>query len=211
MAQEELERLGVPLVPAVALGERFIHGWQPAALAALLGVPYNGDQELDPAELAKRLDRFLNAAQSVISQVPEPRLEMKTPGRDRAFRDLTYHVFRLSNAFLDCLSQGYLSEAWMQEQVPSHMHNAAQVVEYGAKARARLTVWFKTASPDVYKDSVKTYYGDQSVHALLERTTWHAAQHLRQLYTLLNMMKITPDQPLNASDFEGLPLPGSLW
>ncbi|MBI2158167.1 MAG: hypothetical protein HYU26_14865 [Candidatus Rokubacteria bacterium] len=43
-ALEELKRLGVPAVPAVAVGERAVgradHGWNPPAYAALLGVAY---------------------------------------------------------------------------------------------------------------------------------------------------------------------------
>ena len=36
----ELRRLGVPLVPALAVGERAVHGWNPPAYAALLGVDW---------------------------------------------------------------------------------------------------------------------------------------------------------------------------
>jgi hypothetical protein len=75
----------------------------------------------------------------------------------------------------------------------------------------RLAEWFKNASDDMFADHVNTYYGDQSVHALLERTTWHAAQHLRHVYALMEMMDITPEAPLDPSDLEGLPLPDSPW
>jgi hypothetical protein len=45
----------------------------------------------------------------------------------------------------------------------------------------------------------------------LERTAWHAAQHLRQLYVFLGWMGIAPDHPLTEEDFEGLPLPNAIW
>ena len=58
---------------------------------------------------------------------------------------------------------------------------------------------------------IDVYYGPQSAHALLERTTWHAAQHLRQLYALADRLAITPPAPLPTETFAGLPLPDSLW
>jgi hypothetical protein len=48
-------------------------------------------------------------------------------------------------------------------------------------------------------------------HDLLERTTWHAAQHLRQLYVLADRIGVTPPAPMPVDAFEDLPLPASLW
>jgi len=45
----------------------------------------------------------------------------------------------------------------------------------------------------------------------LERTTWHAAQHLRQLDALAERLGVTPPAPLPTDAFDGLPLPDSLW
>jgi len=58
---------------------------------------------------------------------------------------------------------------------------------------------------------IKVYYGPQSGHDLLERTTWHAAQHLRQLYVLAERLAITPPAPMPSDAFEGLPLPDAIW
>ena len=210
-AADELKRLGSRGVPAVALGEHIVYGWQPADLAALLGVSYEEDPKLDPATLAQRLDRILVAAQRAICQVPDDQLEMKTPKRDRTLRNLTYHIFRLSMAFLDCIRENRFPEAWLMEEAPSSMRTTKQVATYGARVRESLSEWFEGASDEMFADHVSTYYGDQSVHALLERTTWHAAQHLRHVYALMEMMDITPETPLDPSDLEGLPLPDSLW
>lgn len=58
---------------------------------------------------------------------------------------------------------------------------------------------------------VETYYGPKTAHELLERTTWHAAQHLRQLYAFLERMGVSVDNPLGEADFEGLPMPKEVW
>ena len=97
------------------------------------------------------------------------------------------------------------------EEAPANRRAPEQIAAYGATVRERLSEVLKNAPDDMFAGHVNTYYGDQSVHALLERTTWHAAQHVRHVYALMKMMDITPEAPLDPSDLEGLPLPNSLW
>jgi hypothetical protein len=49
------------------------------------------------------------------------------------------------------------------------------------------------------------------MHQLLERSTWHSAQHVRQLIAVLERFGIEPAGRLIAADFAGLPLPEGLW
>ena len=51
----------------------------------------------------------------------------------------------------------------------------------------------------------------QMEHVPLERTTWHAGQHLRQLYVLAERLGVTPPVPLPMDALAGLPLPEALW
>ncbi len=210
-ALEELKRLGVAVVPAVAVGARAVHGWNPPAYAELLGVDFTPAAKLPPAELAARLDRVLASAERAIAAVPEAHLEHKPPQRDRSIRDLTYHLFRLSLAFVDGMDMGTLPGTWLQETAPKDLRDGAAIARYGALVRGRIGGWFEGASPTEFARTIAVYYGPQSGHELLERTTWHAAQHLRQLYALLEGLGIPPREPLPTADFEGLPLPASLW
>ena len=57
----------------------------------------------------------------------------------------------------------------------------------------------------------KTYYGEELTHELLERTAWHAGQHLRQVYSLLEEDGFLPEDSLPDAVFEGLPMPTELW
>jgi hypothetical protein len=208
-ALAELKRLGAPLVPAVAVGERVVHGWNPQGVAALVGVEYRERERLAPEELARRLDTILGASQRAICQVPDDRLDMKSPDRDRTVRDLGYHIFRLSLAFRDGMAERRFPEVWLQETAPPEIGDGAAIASYGETVRKRLAEWF--GRPGAWEGVVETYYGPQSGHELLERTTWHAAQHLRQLYALIEMMGLAPDRPLGEKDFAGLPLPKALW
>ena len=40
----------------------------------------------------------------------------------------------------------------------------------------------------------------------MERTTRHAAQHLRQIYWFLDRMGVRADAPLTDADLDGLPI-----
>lgn len=209
VALEDLRSLGVTLVPAVAVGPRVVHGWNPKGVAELVGVAYAEPERLSPAELATRLDTILAAAQRAIRQVPHDKLGMKSPDRDRPVRQLGYHIFRLSLAFRDAVAEGRLPEAWLQEEVPPKITDGTAIARYGQTVREQLGEWL--ARPGSSQGVVNTYYGAQRSAELLERTVWHAAQHLRQLYAFLEMMGIEPDQPLGDEAFKGLPLPDALW
>ena len=56
-----------------------------------------------------------------------------------------------------------------------------------------------------------TYYGAQSLHELMERTTWHCGQHVRQYMMLLEKEGVSHHQPLKPPDFTKLPFPQNVW
>jgi DinB superfamily len=208
-ARAELARLGVPGPPATVRGDRVVHGWNPKALAALVGIAYDEGERLAPAELARRLDRVLVVAASAMRQIPPEHLTLAHPGRDRSIRQLGYHVFRLALASRDAMEGGRLPKAWQDEAVPPEVSDGPAVAAYGETVRRRLADWF--ARPGAWDGVVETWYGPQSGHDLLERTAWHAAQHVRQIHDLLGRVGVTPDVPLTESDLRGLPLPLELW
>lgn len=207
--RRDLEPFGVLRVPATVVGERVVHGWNPKALAELVGVPYVERAQLAPAELARRLDRVLAATQRAIQQVPPEHLGMKAPGRDRTVHQLGFHVFRLSAAFVDTREQGHLGPDVFDERAPAAMADGKAVAAYGDAVRERLAAC--VAEPDWCAGTVSTYYGPQSTHDFMERTTWHAAQHLRQIYWFLDQMGVPAEAPLTDADLAGLPVPRDVW
>jgi hypothetical protein len=207
----ELQRLGVPRVPAVAVGDRAVHGWNPPAYAALLGVPYVEAERLPPAELAARLDLILKSAEALVGRFDAGQLDTIPPERKRTIRDLGYHVFRVGLSFVDAMDQGRLPESWFDERAPAGMDDGGDVARWGALVRGRIAGWFEGAGAEEFTRVVDVYYGPQGAHELLERTTWHAAQHLRQLYVLAERLGVTPPAPLPTDAFDGLPLPDALW
>jgi hypothetical protein len=208
-AMEDLKRLGIPVFPATVIGDRFVHGWNPKALAELVGVSYVEGARLSPAELRARLDQILAANQRAVRAVPAEGLEITAPDRDRTLRTLAFHVFRLSAAFVDCREQGQFPEAWLLEDPPVEMRDGAAIAAYGQAVRDRIAAF--CTKPDWCDGIVNTYYGSQTAHELMERTTWHAAQHVRQVYWFIERLGIPVAGGLTPSDLRGLPVPVEVW
>jgi hypothetical protein len=201
----------VSLVPAVIHEGRIAHGWNPAAYATLLGVPYADSTRLPPRVLAGRLDRILECNEALMRATADEHFAWKPPERDRTVGNLGFHVFRLALAFIDGMDRGEFPEGWLQESIPADLDSGPAVARYGALVRGRIAGWFDGAADDEFARIVKVYYGPQSGHDLLERTTWHAAQHLRQLFHLADRRAIPTPGRLPTELFEGLPLPKEMW
>ena len=195
----------------MTIGDRAAHGWNPPAYAELLGIPYSETTKLAPAVLAQRLDIVLDTNQKLMRIVPDRHMNWRPPERNRTLRNLGYHVFRLSLAFVDGMDMGEFPESWLLDEAPDDLPDGPSIARYGALVRGRISGWFEGASPSEFQRVIKVYYGPQSGHDLLERTTWHAAQHLRQLYVLSERLQIAPPVPMPVDAFKGLPLPDALW
>jgi hypothetical protein len=198
-------------VPAVVVGERAVHGWNPAGYAELVGVDYRPPVKLSPAELADRLDRILATTEALVRKIPDARMEWTPPERNRPLADLGFHVFRLSLGFVEGVDRATFPATVHTETAPSDLRTGEAVARYGALVRARLSGWFAGAGGDEFKQIVETYWGPVVAHDLLERTTWHAAQHMRQLYILVDRIGVMPPAPEPVELYKDLPLPAAIW
>jgi hypothetical protein len=192
----------------VAVGERAIHGLALADVPEFVGLEAELEVRLSPAALLARLDLILAAAERTLRQLPEAHMADLVPSRDRSWRQLGYHVFVIAEAFLAATKGAELSYESLAVTPPDEVRTGADVAAYGADVRRRLGNW---SYPGGEGTVIPTYYGEQTLHQVLERTTWHAAQHVRQLESLLEGLGIEPDRALTAADLEGLPLPSEIW
>jgi hypothetical protein len=195
----------------VAFNGRAVHGWNPDGYAELLGIKLPEKIRLSPPALAARLDRILAITETLLQRFDAAAFAWKPPERDRSVGNLGYHVLRVGLSFIDAVDGDGLKESWFGERPPADIADGRALARYAALVRARLSGWFAGASPDEYTRVLNTYYGPQGAHELLERTTWHAGQHLRQLYDLAGRLNITPPAPLPADLFKDLPMPESVW
>ena len=208
---EELTRRGVPGVPAVIYGDGIVHGWNPEGYAKLVGADYKATTRLSPRELGARLDAILAAAESITRAIPAARMGWKPPERDRTLGDLAFHVFRVALSFTDTMDTGYLAESVFAEKAPADLVDGPAVARYGALVRGRVGGWFDGVGDAEFHRMANTYYGPQPAHEFLERTTWHCAQHLRQLHVLFDRVGLVAPAPLDEALLDRLPLPESIW
>ena len=206
---EVLAKFGIPRAPAVIVGEKAVHGWNPQGVAELVGVDYDDSEKLSCEQIAERLDTILVAAQRAVLQIPEADRGFKWPGRDRTILQLGFHIFRVAQSYRDTREQGMLQEYWFGENPSDDVSTGEDVARYGESVRKSVAAWLQR--DDAYEGMCETYYGPQAATELFERTVWHSAQHLRQVYVMLETVGVTPDQPLTEADYKGLPLPDSIW
>lgn len=205
-AMDELREMGVRTVPVVARGKDYVFAQALEDVSRFIGFEYRVSR-LPPETLMQKWLHVLSAAQRHALQIPPEKLgERATPGRDRSIHDLAYHVYQVPEAFLECVEHGVEDLAALYNAAPPA---DAKVAAYGASVEQRLRAWWATR-PDCTK-TAKTYYGERPLHELLERSTWHSAQHARQIVSVLERFGIVAQPPLGERDYAGLPMPKGLW
>jgi hypothetical protein len=205
----ELQKLGLRTVPVLARGTEFIFGQNTQQIIDFLGLNENGGPQLTTEELAARIDKFMDAALELIPLMPYDRLGTYVPGRPRSYRTLAFHLFRVVDAFLGANDGIQLVQAMFREE-PAPDADSDALVAYGETVRQRFRDWWANGDTSPSK-SLDTYYGPQSLHELMERTTWHSGQHVRQYMMLLEKEGVSHNRPLVASDFAKLPMPQNVW
>jgi glutaredoxin/uncharacterized damage-inducible protein DinB len=211
-AMDELRELGVRTVPVVARGKDYVFAQELADVSEFIGRKVDF-QRLPPAALIEKWRTVLAAAQRHVMQIPPERLgERATPGRDRSIRDLAYHVYQVPDAFLQAIENGAQDlTAVYNAPPPSTVTTTAHIRDYGKKVSERLDRWWKREGDKAATAKLATYYGEQPLHHVMERCTWHSAQHARQIISVLEGFDIQAQGPLTQKDYAGLPLPVGMW
>lgn len=206
--------LGVRTVPVVARGDQFVFAQNLEDVAEFVGLQGSGHVPLPTPELARKWLLVLRAAQRLIRQVPEARIgELVIDNRDRSIRLMGHHVFRIAEAFLETATEGVEYAIQLANEPPADgtCNTGGEIAAYGEGVIARLDAWWTGLADPSCSVKVSTFFGMQPLASLLERSTWHSAQHTRQLAAVLERFGIAPDKPLTSEDLAGLPLPEGLW
>jgi hypothetical protein len=210
-AMGEMARLGARSIPIVARGDRFVYAQSLADVRRFLDLPEAEDGMLNPSELAARINVILPAAIRYVRQMPADVIDAPFRNSWAPPRGLAHHVFRIVEAFLEAVET---PETLTYELIMKGTHEVKpgdDVVTYGDRVLDRFNRWWARNENPSLTTILSTYYGDQTVHQALERTTWHSAQHTRQLIVVLESIGVQIDGPLLAQDLEGLPLPVKAW
>ena len=207
----ELRRLGARAVPVVSRGDEFVIAQVLRDVVDFLDLDVDAGPVLTPAELIAKLDVVLAAAGRYVGQFPDESLGALLPNRPRTYRVLCHHLFRLVEAFIEAARGAEFTYESMTAPPPEEMQTAAGIAAYGNGVRQKLHDWWAEAGEGAAANELATYFGPQRLGDILERTSWHAAQHARQLMMVLEGLEIAPDRPLTPADLAGLPLPEKVW
>jgi len=196
-------------VPVLSRGDKYTFGQSTKQIVDFLGLNENAGPQLSTEELSRRVDKFMGAALELIPLMPADRLATHVPGRPRSYRTLAFHLFRVVDAFLGANEGTRLVQDMFREE-PAVDASTAELVAYGQAVRQRFRDWWAGGDTAASK-SLPTYYGPQTLHELMERTTWHCGQHVRQYMMLLEKEGVAHHRPLVTADFAKLPMPQNVW
>jgi hypothetical protein len=202
-------------VPVVAKGENFVFGQNLEDVAEFVGLQGTGHKPLPPAELVAKWTAILRIAQTIVRQYTSEKLQERViPNRERSLRLLAHHVFRIGEAFLETVIDGK-EYAIQHANVPpaeGTYTTGDEIAAYGEQVIKRIDAWWSQLADKSGTQKLSTYYGPQPMHQVLERSTWHSAQHVRQLaHVLEERYHITPQRSLTPAELAGLPLPERLF
>jgi hypothetical protein len=208
---DQLLKIGVRTLPCIVMGERFTFAQNLKDVATFLNISLEREV-LTPDRLVTKFLGILAAAQRMVRQIPLDKMDERViANRPRTIRPFAYHIFRIAESFLLTYEGAEFSETMTQIQSIKGFQSVDEIVVYGEKVSERLAIWWETTSDKVCQKSVCTYYGNQSAHDVLERCTWHCAQHCRQLVAVLDRYGIKAHSPPTPELLAGLPLPEGLW
>ena len=208
-AFERLARLGVKTVPVVARGDAYVLGQDLDEVARFVGVSVERVRLPVPV-LVARVMALLDVAAHYARRLPEASLATKMPGRERTYLDLAYHVPQIVVGFLDAALGGRLSYEHFERLPPEHIRTGDDAARLSRSVAQAFAVWWH-ANQARLPERLDTYYGAQPLAGVLERTTWHVAQHVRQLDRVLDLLGVHDRPALPAALLEHLPLPVDAW
>jgi hypothetical protein len=201
-------------VPVLARAGQYIFCQNLEDVAEFVGVQGTGYTPLPPAVLLAKWINVLRAAQRYIRQIPDWRLvERVIDNRDRSIRLMSHHIFRIGEAFLETAIDDVEYRVNNANVPPADgtCTTGAEIVQYGDSIISRIQTWWEQLEDKSCRQKIRTFYGTPPLHQLFERSTWHSAQHTRQIIAVLERFGIPPDERLSSEDLAGLPLPERLW
>ena len=194
--------LGADSVPIVAEGGRFVPGIDLGLVAEFLQLSYDPEPALPVDVLIARLGHTLATATRLTAQIPCGNLGDKLPNRDRTLLSLANHIVQIAGGFIKVAA----GREYTRSAISGNRLDRDALAERSHAVETDLSGLVVDPS-----SRVATYYGTTTLHGVLERCAWHAAQHTRQLAMVLEGSGIEPDEPLGSDDLAGLPLPEEVW
>ncbi|MCH8141847.1 MAG: DinB family protein [Proteobacteria bacterium] len=197
-------------MPVVSRADTFIYAQDLNEVARFVGLDEHIEPVLDPDELIARMKLVLDIAVGSLQQIPPEALHDKLPGRDRSYLDLGNHIVAIYSGCL-AVTKGQAFTGAIAKASPKVNLSPNELATLATDVTNQLEEWWSQRKDPHCSRTVSTFYGEQSLHAVIERCTWHVTQHVRQLMMVLQILGVTPQRPLTAAHLADLPLPQEVW
>jgi glutaredoxin len=209
----DLAKLGARSLPVVARGDKFVFAQSLDQVAEFVGRKHATGDRLPPYELMRRWTEFLAIARSLILDIPAGKLGYQPiPNRRRDLRELAYHIFQVPDVFVRNVAGEFEDWAYyVNLPVPDDVRSSEDIVRFADRATGNLIGWWAVLDDRACTWTVRTYYGIRPGWELLERQTWHSAQHIRQLQAVLEGFGMAMRRTVPPALYDGLPMPAGLW
>lgn len=209
-ALDELRAIGARGLPVITLGKRFTLCQSFGDVLQFLDLKVRVAEPLAPAALRGKIDVVLAAAVRYTRQFPPAQLKQTFRDRPRTQGALAFHIFKVVDMGISA-AEGKGMDVEGFSLVPPEEWTGEDIARWGEQARERALAWWDAQPAAAFARRVPTYYGERETHDVLERMTWHAAQHTRQLALMLEEGGTPADRPLTGDDLRGLWLPDEVW
>ena len=212
-AMEELSARGIRGVPVVSRGDKYAYAQSLAVVNEFIGVT----EQLPTRQTAVIFEKWIaltKIAVSYIEACPQEELHADVlKERERPVGELAYHAFQIAQSFLYCMNTG--ERDWFERSSgPVNMEAAldkAQLLAF-ARSTAEELAQYWNGGATRFEDVPALFEGGlASTHEFLDRSSWHSAQHIRQVAAVLGRDGVTLT-PAWSDDFvQGLGVPQNLW
>ena len=200
-----LQHSPIKSLPIVRIASEFYSGTNLLRVAQLLNLSYDPTPKLGARELIHRICAVNSALATYAAAIPDGMLSDKLPGRERTILGLVNHIAEISAVFIDVCG-GDAFTATKAEAETEIKRSVIEVIDRTEQLNDQLI-----DLPLDPQSTIETYYGDQSLHAVLNRCVCHSAQHLRQLDHFCRLQHVYVESIKLSSILENLSLPQNVW
>ncbi len=212
-AAMELKARGIRGVPCILRAADFVYAQSLEEVSRFIGLTYRAPRK-DPAFLFEQWFFLLNLGIGYLEACPEPLLATDVlKERKRPIGQLAYHVYQIPNAFVHCMENR--EPKWVLRAAgPVDMEialNREKLLKFARLAVDGLMGYWERMGKALPMEPFVLEEGLRSADEFLDRSSWHSAQHLRQIASVLSRERVSliPDW---SDDFcYGLSIPVELW
>lgn len=213
-AREALARRGIRSIPVLVRGKAHVFAQSLDEVTQFVGHRYDAPPKMLPSFLFERWIFLLDLAGRYMQACPAALYSADVlKERRRPIGELAFHVFQVADAFLVTMQTG-ASEWFVRASGPADLDTALdkpRLLAYGTCVTEGLKQYADKATTP-FRDEPRALEGGlRSTYEFLDRSSWHSAQHVRQLANVLARDGVPLDPPWDEQYLTGLAVPVNLW